>query len=106
SGGARNIWVEDCSFVGTDIGLRFKTTRGRGGVVENIFINNINMVGIPGEAILFDMYYGLKGPLPNVGEQGEHVAEIPPVTEETPQFQNSVIRNVNVNSPNKAIFFR
>lgn len=106
SGGARNIWVENCSFIGTDIGLRFKTTRGRGGVVENIFINNINMVGIPGEAILFDMYYGMKGPLPQAGEQGDAVVEIPAVTEETPQFQNFVIRNVHVNGAEKGIFFR
>ncbi|MCU0323153.1 MAG: glycoside hydrolase family 28 protein, partial [Chitinophagaceae bacterium] len=41
SGGARNIYVDNCTFIGTDIGLRFKTTRGRGGIVENIFINNI-----------------------------------------------------------------
>ncbi|HMR19944.1 MAG TPA: glycoside hydrolase family 28 protein, partial [Sphingobacterium sp.] len=60
SGGARNIWVENCSFIGTDIGLRFKTKRGRGGVVENIYIKNINMANIPGEAILFDMYYDTK----------------------------------------------
>lgn len=106
SGGAKNIWVEDCSFLGTDIGLRFKTTRGRGGVVENIFINNINMVGIPGEAILFDMYYGLKGPLPKAGGQGDAVAEIPPVTEETPRFQNFVIRDINVNGAEKGVFFR
>lgn len=106
SGGARNIWVEDCSFVGTDIGLRFKTTRGRGGVVENIFINNINMVGIPGEAILFDMYYGLKGPLPKAGEPDAPIVEVPDVSEETPQFQNFVIRNVNVNGAEKGIFFR
>lgn len=106
SGGARNIWVEDCSFIGTDIGLRFKTTRGRGGVVENIFISNINMVGIPGEAILFDMYYGLKGPLPKAGGQGDVLAEIPAVTEETPRFQNFTIRNVQVNGAEKGIFFR
>jgi len=35
SGGAKNIYVDDCTFIGTDIGLRFKTTRGRGGIVEN-----------------------------------------------------------------------
>ena len=106
SGGARNIWVEDCSFIGTDIGLRFKTTRGRGGVVENIFINTINMVGIPGEAILFDMYYGIKGPLPKAGLSGEDKADIPIVTEETPRFQNFEIRNIQVNGAAKGIFFR
>ena len=46
SGGARNIYVSNCTFIGTDIGLRFKTTRGRGGVVENIFIKDIYMKDI------------------------------------------------------------
>ena len=106
SGGARNIWVEDCSFMGTDIGLRFKTTRGRGGVVENIFIRNINMVDIPAEAILFDMYYGMKGPLPQVGKQGDAIAAIPEVSEETPRFQNFEIKDIKVHGAGKAIFFR
>jgi polygalacturonase len=43
SGGAKNIFVTDCTFIGTDIGLRFKTTRGRGGVVEKIYVKNISM---------------------------------------------------------------
>lgn len=64
------------------------------------------MVGIPGEAILFDMYYGLKGPLPRAGEQAGTMVEIPAVTEETPRFQNFVIRNVHVNGAEKGIFFR
>lgn len=107
SGGARNIWVEDCSFIGTDIGLRFKTTRGRGGVVENIFINNINMVDIPGEAILFDMYYAAVDPVPLVGENREPVQVVKlPVTEETPRFRNFVIRNVHVHGAEKGIFVR
>lgn len=106
SGGARNIWVEGCSFVGTDIGLRFKTTRGRGGVVENIYIKDINMVGIPGEAILFDMYYGLKGPVPQADTQGDAKIEIPSVTEETPKFQNFMIQGIQVNGAEKGIFFR
>ena len=45
SGGARNIYVSNCTFIGTDIGLRFKTTRGRGGVVEDIFIKDIYKIG-------------------------------------------------------------
>ena len=69
SGGARNIIVEDCTFIGTDIGLRFKTTRGRGGIVENIFINNISMKDIPAEAILFDMYYAAQDPVALAGEK-------------------------------------
>ena len=33
SGGVRNVRVNNCTFIGTDVGLRFKSTRGRGGVV-------------------------------------------------------------------------
>ena len=107
SGGARNIWVDNCTFIGTDIGLRFKTTRGRGGVVENIFINNIAMRDIIGEAILFDMYYAAQDPIPAAGEKREPPkVEEKPVTEETPQFRNIYINNVVANGAEKAIFVR
>ena len=107
SGGAKNIYVNDCTFMGTDIGLRFKTTRGRGGIVENIFINNITMRDIVGEAILFDMYYAAQDPIVLAGEKREppKVQELP-VTEETPQFRNFKINNVVANGAEKAIFIR
>jgi polygalacturonase len=107
SGGAKNIYVEDCTFMGTDIGLRFKTTRGRGGVVENIYIKNISMQDIPGEAILFDMYYMAKDPIPLTGEkQAAPKVELLPVTEATPQFRNFFISNVTCYGAARAIFIR
>ena len=107
SGGANNIWVDNCTFIGTDIGLRFKTTRGRGGIVENIFINNIFMKDIIGEAILFDMYYAAQDPIALTGEKREppKVQELP-VSAETPQFRNIYINNVVANGAEKAIFVR
>ena len=62
SGGVRNILVERCTFLGTDIGVRFKTTRGRGGVVEKIWIRDVQMTDIPTDAIGFNMYYGGEAP--------------------------------------------
>ncbi len=56
-GGMRNISVKNCTFMGTDIGLRFKSARDRGGVVEKIFIDGIRMKDIANEAILFDLFY-------------------------------------------------
>ncbi len=107
SGGAKNIYVQDCSFVGTDIGLRFKTTRGRGGIVENIFIKNIFMKDIPGEAILFDMYYAAVDPVPMAGEKRmPPKVEMLPVTEETPLFRNFFVDNVVCDGASKAIFIR
>lgn len=107
SGGARNLYVENLTFIGTDIGLRFKTTRGRGGVVENIFINNVTMKDIVGEAILFDMYYAAQDPIPLAGEKRQPPkVETVPVTEATPQFKNFYINNIVCSGAGKAIFIR
>lgn len=107
SGGARNIWVDNCTFIGTDIGLRFKTTRGRGGVVENIYISNIAMKDIVAEALLFDMYYEAKDPVVLAGEKREPPkVETKPVTEETPVFKNIYVKGVVCNGAEKAIFVR
>jgi polygalacturonase len=107
SGGAKNIFVSDCSFIGTDIGLRFKTTRGRGGVVENIFVKNINMKDIIGEAILFDMYYAAVDPVPLKGEERAAPKVVMlPVTVETPIFRNFEINNIVCDGAAKAIFVR
>ena len=107
SGGARNLYVSDLTFIGTDIGLRFKTTRGRGGVVEDVFIKDIYMKDIPGEAILFDMYYEAKDPVPAAGEERQPpVVVMKPVTEETPQFRNFNISNIHCDGAKKAVFIR
>jgi unsaturated rhamnogalacturonyl hydrolase len=107
SGGAKNIHIYDCTFIGTDIGLRFKTVRGRGGVVENIFAHNINMKDIVGEAILFDMYYAAVDPIKINKEDGvQIVAEKFPVTEATPAFRNFYFDNIVVDGASKAVFIR
>jgi DNA sulfur modification protein DndE len=107
SGGARNIYVSDCSFLGTDIGLRFKTARGRGGIVENIYAARINMKDIPGEAILFDMYYAAKDPVPLAGERrtAPKVEQLP-VTDATPRFRNFYINDVVCSGAKRAVFIR
>jgi DNA sulfur modification protein DndE len=95
SGGARNLFVSNCSFLGTDVGLRFKTARGRGGVVENIYVDGVAMTDIAGQAILFDMYYAAKDPVPLAGESSEPpVIAAQPLNEGTPQFKGFYIRNV------------
>ena len=95
SGGVKNISVKNCQFVGTDVGLRFKSTRGRGGIVENIFIDGISMSDISTYALTFNMYYGGKSVAEALadGDNNQEVAAVP-VTEETPIFRNIDIRNV------------
>jgi len=106
SGGARNIFVSDCNFLGTDVGLRFKTTRGRGGVVEKIYVDNIRMANIGGAAILFDMYYMAVDPLSvSLGEEKPAV-KIQPVDEGTPQFRDFYIRDIVCKGAETGIFVR
>ena len=95
SGGVHDLFVNNCQLLDTDVGLRFKTMRGRGGVVENVFIRDISMKNIAGEAILFDMYYQGKDPVSTFGNGGETPKiELVPVNEGTPQFKNIFIDNV------------
>ena len=107
SGGVRNMHVSNCTFMGTDVGLRFKSTRGRGGVVENIFISDVNMTNIPTNAISFNLYYGGRSISAIMAEGGMKTSsELLPVTEETPQFKNIKISNITVNGANQAVFLQ
>jgi len=97
SGGVRNIFVRNCTFIGTDVGLRFKSTRGRGGIVENIFIEDIRMSDIATEAIRFNMYYGGQAPIPEDDDDGQDLAarrDVFPVNEGTPQFRKIYCKNI------------
>jgi polygalacturonase len=94
SGGVRNVSVTNCLFRGTDIGLRFKTTRGRGGTVENIDVANVAMHDIRHEAIGINMYYFVKDPRPE------------PVSERTPIFRGFHFRNITCEGAARAIELR
>ena len=57
SGGMRNIVVRHNIFSGTDTGLRFKSAPERGGKTENVWISDIYMSDIQGEAVVFETSY-------------------------------------------------
>ena len=107
SGGVRNVSVSNCQFLGTDVGLRFKSKRGRGGVVENIWIRNVSMMDIPTEPVTFNLYYGGKSAV-EVLESGEKIpAKVDPlpVDDTTPCFRNIHISNLVCSNVRRALFF-
>ncbi|HBL75521.1 MAG: glycoside hydrolase [Bacteroidetes bacterium GWF2_42_66] len=109
SGGVKNMHVSDCTFIGTDVGLRFKSNRGRGGVVEGIYISDVNMMNIPTNAISFDLYYGglsVSEMLASDQEMNIQVDTIPEVSEETPQFKDIIIRNVTCKGALQGIYLQ
>lgn len=88
SGDVRRIAISNCIFDGTDKGIRIKTTRGRGGVVEDIRVSNIVMNNIKDIAFVMDMQYS------KTKEE--------PLSERTPRFRNIHISNVTGNAKQAA----
>ncbi|WP_339147514.1 MULTISPECIES: glycosyl hydrolase family 28 protein [unclassified Sutcliffiella] len=97
SGGVRNVTITDCTFFGTDTGLRFKSTRGRGGTVENILVDNINMLGIKNEAIVFHMFYELPE---------DEIKETTAYSDETPVFRDITIKDITCSGAKRAILLK
>jgi polygalacturonase len=80
SGDVRKVTISNCVFDGTERGIRIKSMRGRGGIVEEIRVSNIIVKNIQKEAIKLNMFYK---PAPEE-----------PLSERTPCFRNIHINNV------------
>jgi hypothetical protein len=109
SGGVKNVYVTGCTFIGTDVGIRFKSNRDRGGVVENIVFSDINMINIPTQAISFNMYYGgmSVSEMLAEGRSAETKTEpIPPVSVKTPVFRNITIKNLTCKGASQAAYLQ
>ncbi len=90
------------SSLGTDEGLRFKSARGRGGVVENIYYNSVSMRGIATDAIGFTMSYGGASP---TDEEAAPAAggPIPSADETTPSFRNIHFKDITCVGAKRAV---
>jgi len=83
SGGIRNVVASNIVSVGTDRGIRIKSTRGRGGVEENIRFDNWVIEDSRNPAIEVTNYYTR--------------APEEPVSQRTPIFRNISISHVTIN---------
>lgn len=89
SGGIRNVVASNIVAQGTDRGIRIKSGRGRGGLLENIRFDNWVIEDTPNPAIEVTNYY----------------TRVPdePVSERTPVFRNIAISAVTVNRCRTAV---
>jgi len=81
SGGVKKVTISNCVFNGTDAGIRLKSSRGRGGIVEEIRVDNIVMNDIQKNAFIFDLFY-------------DKHSKPEPVSERTPVFRNIHLSNI------------
>jgi unsaturated rhamnogalacturonyl hydrolase len=91
SGGARNIYAEDCTLSSPELdrGLRLKTNSVRGGTIENLFLRNIEIGEVREAAIMIDLYY-------EEGDQGPHV----------PTIRNIVVENMRSGKSRYALLLK
>jgi polygalacturonase len=82
SGGIRDITASNIVCRGTDRGIRLKTQRGRGNVIENCRFDNFVIIDAPREAIQITSNYGRTEPEPR--------------SERTPTYRNIAISNITV----------
>jgi polygalacturonase len=78
--------VANCTFDGTTAGIRIKTARGRGGLVQNVIYDHLTMTGVKNPVEIVD-YYPKQPKTPT-----EDAAQ--PVTPLTPKFAAITISNL------------
>ena len=101
SGGVENIVVRDCRFIGTDVGLRFKSTRGRGGLVKDIWCERIYMKDIVSYGVIFNLYYAGVA----ASDMADGVVEpIVDVDETTPEMRDIHFSDIICAGAKQAIF--
>lgn len=90
SGGVKNVTISNCVFNGTDRGIRIKTRRKRGGVVEDVMISNIVMQNVLSPFVI-NGYYQCGGASPD--DMSLFSLGKLPVADNTP-----IIRNINISN--------
>jgi polygalacturonase len=87
-GGIEDMTVSNCTFAQTDSGIRIKSGRDRGGLLQNITYENLKMTDVKNPIYIFDYYPERTAPKDPATEKSE------PITKRTPINKNITIRNV------------
>ena len=96
AGGMNDIFVSSCRFLDTDIGIRIKSGRGRGGKVCRVDIRDIVMNDIKGPAVLIDPYY----------QENVKGAVYVPADEDTPSFSDISISGIVCRDARQPLYLR
>lgn len=84
SGNIQNVAISNCTFQDTDRGIRFKTRRGRGGIISEISATNVIMDNVLCPIVINTYYFcGKKGQ-----EKYVWTKEKLPLDDRTPQVSN------------------
>lgn len=100
SGGVRNVVISNCVFVGTDRGIRLKSRRGRGGIVEDIRATNVVMVDVLCPFTM-NLYYHINAR----GDKYVADKEPQPINQGTPIFRRLYFSHITARNVQYAAAF-
>jgi polygalacturonase len=100
SGDVRNVVISNCVFIGTDRGIRFKSRRGRGGVVEDVRVTNIVMTDVLCP-VTMNLYYAV-GVWGNAAVADKNPQ---PVNHGTPRFRRIHLSHITAHAVQYAAAF-
>ena len=95
--GVSNITVRDCTFTGTDCGIRIKSDRDRGGVIENLVYEDLTMTGVAEPILIYGAYMAKEREFRDLNKLTPQIAArypSAPLTRLTPVFRNITFRNI------------
>jgi polygalacturonase len=90
SGSVRNVVISNCVFCGTDRGIRLKSRRGRGGVVEDVRVDNLIMDEVLCPLVINLFYVCGAEESSNVHDRAAH-----PVNAGTPRIRRLRFSNIS-----------
>jgi polygalacturonase len=103
-GGVSNITVEHCTFTNTECGIRIKSDRDRGSVVENISYHDLQMTNVRFPILIYGAYAAKEKKFRDLTKlTPEIAAEYPSVskTDVTPVYRNITFRNITATTERK-----
>lgn len=111
SGGIRNVVAYNLKAMGTKYGLRFKSTVKRGGTIENIYLSNIEMIGVDNPFIVdLNWHPSYSNSMLPAGYDPETIPlhwkkmieDVDPAIG-TPKFRNIYFNNIKASNANTAV---
>ncbi|HKG97786.1 MAG TPA: glycoside hydrolase family 28 protein [Pyrinomonadaceae bacterium] len=89
SGSVRNVFMHDCDYDSTDHAVRIKSRIDRGGMVENVWVENVKAKNMRRDVVIMNMDYG--------SDKKEITNSKPPL------FRNFHLKNITADSAPAAI---
>lgn len=96
-GGVSNIVVVNCTFNGTQNGIRIKSDNDRGGLVQNIAYENIGMTNVDFPIQIYS-YYNEVGTPSSISPEYAATQAVATVSSTTPIYRNITFSNITATS--------